>query len=62
MNTESDEMRELAAGLGVTKLPYFQCWRDSDLVAAFTANLSTVAVLRAEIARNKECTSPGCDM
>ena len=62
VNTEGEEMRDLAANLGVAKLPFFQIWRDADIVAAFTANISTVAVLRAEIARSKECTEPGCEM
>lgn len=46
--------------LGVTKLPFFQLWRDCDIVASFTANVTTVSALRAEIAAHKVCTDPGC--
>lgn len=62
VNTDEPALRDLAEGLGVTKLPYFQLWRDVDLVAQFTANISTVQVLRAEIATHKACTDPGCDL
>lgn len=63
VNTDSsDEVRELAMNLGVTKLPFFQLWRGADIRASFTANVSTVSALRAEIATHKACTDPGCDL
>ena len=60
VNTEDPGMRELAMNLGVSKLPYFQLWRESDIKASFTANVTTVSGLRAEIASHKSCTDPGC--
>lgn len=49
VNIEPEDMRELAHNLGVTKLPFFQLWQDSEIVSGFTANVSTVSVLRSEI-------------
>jgi len=36
-------------------------YKGSELVANFTANLSTIDVLRAEISNVKECMDPGCE-
>jgi hypothetical protein len=62
VNVESPEMRELGQGMQVTHLPWFHLFRSGDLVASFSANVSTVSQLRAEIATNKPCTAPGCSL
>ena len=64
VNTASPGMAEIAEGLGVPKLPYFLMYNgtERELVASFTANLSTIDVLRAEISNVKECSGPGCDL
>jgi thiol-disulfide isomerase/thioredoxin len=52
------ELGDLARDLGVTKLPWFQIFRGGgggEVLASFTANLSTISVLRDEIAGLKEC-------
>ncbi|PRW56015.1 Thioredoxin-like 1- chloroplastic [Chlorella sorokiniana] len=56
----SQEMRELGQGLGVSHLPWFHIWRGGQLVASFSANVTTVATLRAEIAAHKACEHPAC--
>lgn len=61
VNTEELGMRELAGAMGVEVLPWFQIWRAAEPVAAFTANLSTLERLRAEVAAHKACTDPLCE-
>ena len=61
VNTGDEGMAALAEGLGVPSLPYFLLYKGSELVANFTANLSTIDVLRAEISNVKECMDPGCE-
>lgn len=53
-------MRELAQGMQVAHLPWFHLFLNSEMRASFSANLTTVSSLRAEIATNKPCTDPGC--
>jgi hypothetical protein len=55
-------MRELGQGMNVTHLPWFHLFRGSNLIASFSANLTTVSTLRAEIAANKACVDPGCSV
>ena len=44
----------------MTHLPWFHIWRAGELVASFSANVTTVATLRAEIAAHKACEHPAC--
>lgn len=44
----------------VTHLPWFHIWRGGELVTSFSANVTTVATLRAEIAAHKACEHPAC--
>ncbi len=46
--------------LGVSKLPYFQLYVEGQLVSAFSANLQTINVVRAEIATHTPCTHEFC--
>lgn len=62
VNCEVEELRQFAADCGIDKLPFFHLYRSGELVARFSANISTVSVIRAEIASHKECTGPGCSM
>ena len=70
VNTADEGMAEVAAGLGVPSLPYFLLYsragedsnEEKELVSSFTANLSTIDVLRAEISSVKVCLGPGCDL
>lgn len=62
VNVDTDEMRELGQGMQVTHLPWFHIFRGGDLLNSFSANLTTVAALRAEIAANKACEDPGCQV
>lgn len=50
VNTDEAGMQDLAAAMGVEVLPWFQLWRNAEPVAAFTANISTLFRLRAEVA------------
>lgn len=62
VNTEVEEMRVLADELGVTGLPFFNIHSScDDYIAAFTANLTKVNRLRAEIAALKQSCSVGLD-
>ena len=68
VNTSEEGMSVVAAGLGVPSLPYFILYsrrgegpnEDKELVSSFTANLSSIDVLRAEISGVKECIENGC--
>lgn len=62
VNVETPEMRELGRGMNVTHLPWFHMFRGGDLIASFSANVTTVSTLRAEIAANKACVDPGCSV
>lgn len=62
VNVDTDEMRELGQGMQVSHLPWFHLFLAGDLRASFSANVTSVATLRAEIAANKSCTDPGCDV
>lgn len=42
-------MNETCERLGVNRLPWFQLVRDSVTVSSFTANLTTISRVRAEI-------------
>jgi hypothetical protein len=53
---DTEEMRELCQGLGVTRLPTFLLYKDHKIVSQFCANLTKVNLLRAEIAAHKECS------
>lgn len=44
----------------VTHLPWFHIWRGGELVTSFSASVTTVATLRAEIAAHKACEHPAC--
>lgn len=46
--------------LGVAKLPYFQLYVEGALVSAFSANLTSINVVRAEIAAHTPCTDQFC--
>lgn len=61
VNTDAPALRELAQGMGVASLPWFQLFRDGDLLSSFTANVTSISVLRAEVAARKACDGPGCD-
>lgn len=62
VNSEaSKEMMDLACGMGVDRLPYFQLFKNGELVSSFTANLQKIDVLRAELAASKECTAAECE-
>lgn len=62
VNCEDDELRGyLSDSLGLTKLPYFHFYKSSQLVAQFSASLSKVGMIRAEIAAHKTCVGPQCD-
>lgn len=54
------ELAELGQGMGVTHLPWFHLFRGGDLVASFSANVTTAEKLKAEIATHKACTVAGC--
>jgi thiol-disulfide isomerase/thioredoxin len=56
-----DDMPELANGMQVKVLPFFQLWRNSEMLAGLTANLKTLDVLRAELSSHKDCTVPQCE-
>jgi thiol-disulfide isomerase/thioredoxin len=62
VNTALPEMVDIAEGLSVPKLPWFLIFQGgvSNMVASFTANVTTLNVLRAEISRVKECMDAGC--
>ncbi|KAL4457684.1 hypothetical protein ABPG75_012549 [Micractinium tetrahymenae] len=62
VNVDTDEMRELGEGMQVSHLPWFHLFLAGELRASFSANVATVATLRAEIAANKACTDPACDV
>ena len=62
-NTAEEKIASRAEGLQVSKIPWFVIFSggpDAAEVASFTANLSTVDTLRAEISGAKECTAPEC--
>lgn len=40
----------------------FHLWLGGEIVQSFSANVTTVATLRAEIANFKPCSDPGCEM
>lgn len=56
----NDELAELGQGMGVTHLPHFHLFHGGQLAASFTANVTTIATLRAEIAAHKPCSAPAC--
>ena len=60
LNTAERPLTELAMGLGVAKLPWFVIYsaQTGEELASFTANLSSISRLRAEIAAAKECLAP----
>ena len=60
VNVDTEEMRELGQGMQVAHLPWFHLFLAGDLRASFSANVTSVATLRAEIAANKPCTDPAC--
>lgn len=62
VDTSKKELSAMAEGLNVPKLPWFLIFQGSagDLRSSFTANLTTLDVLRAEISSLKECTDPHC--
>ena len=62
VNTAAEGMAEIAEGLGVPSLPYFLIYSQKELVSSFTANISTIDILRAEISSVKECMGPGCEL
>ena len=43
------------AAMGVERLPAFALFRDGVRLSLFSANLSRIGVLRAEISANKDC-------
>jgi thiol-disulfide isomerase/thioredoxin len=56
INVEEPGMADVARGAGIERMPGFALYRDGGArVAAFSITLARVAVLRAEIAANKEC-------
>lgn len=63
INTGSKPMLEMAEGFKVSKLPWFIIFEGSTgkQLASFTANLSTISTLRAELAAAKACTDPMCE-
>ena len=62
VNTAAEGMAEIAEGLGVPRLPHFLIYSQKELVSSFTANISTIDILRAEISSVKECMGPGCEL
>ena len=61
VNTDEPGMRELAEAMGVQVLPWFQLWKDREPLCGFTANVTTISRLRAEVAAHKPCIDPECD-
>jgi thioredoxin-like negative regulator of GroEL len=63
INTASKPMLEMAEGFKVSKLPWFIIFEGGTgkQLASFTANLSTISTLRAELAAAKACTDPMCE-
>lgn len=55
-------MVDLAIGLNIPKLPWFMIFQggSGEIVSSFTANLSTIDTLRAEIAAQKTCMDDYC--
>ena len=53
VNVEAEELQPLAQGMQVTSLPWFHLFRGGDLLASFSANLSTVGELRKQVASHK---------
>lgn len=63
VDASNEALRNIVEGLKVTKLPWFLIFEGStgNLMASFTANLSTFDVLRAEISSMKKCTDKNCN-
>lgn len=59
VNGSMEAMRPVFEHLGVTKVPYFMCVRDGDVVSSFTASLSPekLALLRRELAAHSAPSS-----
>ena len=55
VNGAAPGMADLARGEGVERLPGFALYRSRARISAFSVNLTRIAVLRAEIAANKDC-------
>lgn len=62
VNVDTPEMRELGQGMQVAHLPWFHLFRGGQLLNSFSANVTTMATLRAEIAANKACEDPNCSV
>lgn len=62
INTNEKRLVDLADGFRVSKLPWFLIFeaKTGKQLASFTANVTSVSTLRAEIAGAKACTSPQC--
>ena len=61
INTAEEPLAALAEGLRVAVLPSFIIFKNNgEQMASFTANLSTVSTLRAELAAAKDCATPKC--
>ena len=52
-NLGAEELLRHFASMGVNQLPYFHLYRNSDHIAKFTCNLTTITLLRAEVAAHK---------
>lgn len=63
INTALRPMLEMAEGFKVSKLPWFMIFEGGtgSQLASFTANISTISTLRAELAAAKACTDPMCE-
>lgn len=58
VNVDSEDMNETCERLGVDRLPWFQLVRDGVVLASFTANLTTIARVRAEMAQHDAGPAP----
>ena len=55
VNAENDGMADVARAAGIDRLPGFALYRAGAQLSSFSVTLARVAVLRAEIAANKDC-------
>lgn len=61
VNVEDDSLRSWCQEvLGLDRLPYWHLYRGAERVAHFSAGLTKVSVLRAEIAAHKPCLDHFC--
>jgi thiol-disulfide isomerase/thioredoxin len=62
VNGADEKLQAMCESMGITKIPFFQFYKNEQLLSSFAANLTKISYLRAEIAAHKACDSPGCLM